>query len=111
MMPTEIIFADKFFPLIKNGKKTTTVRAGKRDYRICSIYDIYNPDKTVHERVYVTCKYCIPFGELTEETAHTDGFSSLDELKKELLQFYPDLTAESPVTVVAFTTDFKEEKE
>lgn len=98
----KIIFADKFLPMIRDGRKITTVRAGKRDYHICDVYDYYNVDETDHGYLYIICKYFTTFGELTEKVAQTDGFNSLAELKGELLQFYPDLKDDSIMTVIRF---------
>lgn len=97
----EIIFADKFFPLIATGKKTTTVRAGKRFYRE-GVYDVFNPTREGHMLIKVKKSEHTMFSSLTDETALTDGFTSVEELKKELLQFYPNLEDNSTVTIVYF---------
>lgn len=95
----EIIFASKFFDLIDEGKKTTTVRRGIREYEP-GLYNMYNPAKTVCGFIFINGTKVIKFGELTEDIAKTDGFNSLEELKSELLNFYPALTDDSPVTIV-----------
>lgn len=101
----EIIFANKFFPMITAGKKTTTVRAGKRFYDE-GVYDVFNPSKEAHMLIRVEKVEHTTFSKLTDKTALTDGFSSAEELKNELLQFYPNLTDDSVVTIVYFR--FKE---
>lgn len=97
----EITFADKFFDLINAGIKTTTVRNGVREYKNC-LYYAYNPDKTYHTIIKITGTAITKFGSLTDDVAKTDGFNNVDELKQELLSFYPDLTDDSPVTIVHF---------
>ena len=98
---TEITFAEKFFPLIESGQKTTTVRNGIRNYRI-GWCDALDPDGNLRTRINVNGIAVCKFGELTDDIAHTDGFFDVVELKNELLSFYPDLTNDSPVTVVHF---------
>lgn len=95
----EIIFASKFIDMIDEGIKTTTVRRGVREYT-SGIYDLYNPKKSVHGYVVINGVKVTTFGELTEDVAKTDGFKSLEELKNELLLFYPELVDDSPVTIV-----------
>lgn len=95
----EILFADKFLDLINESIKTTTVRSGVRNY-VPGLYDMYNPDKTIHMYVNITGTEYKTFGELDDGVAKTDGFADAAELKNELLSFYPDLTDDSPVTVV-----------
>lgn len=100
----EIIFASKFIDMIDEGKKTTTVRRGIRDYAP-GLYSLYNPAKSVHGFVWIDGVTPTTFGELTEEVALTDGFNSLEELKNELLSFYPELTDDSEVTIVKIRKD------
>ena len=95
----EIVFASKFIDMIDEGVKTTTVRRGERNY-MPGIYDLYNPAKSVHGFVRIAGTKVTTFGALTDDVAKTDGFNSVNELKGELLSFYPDLTDESSVTIV-----------
>lgn len=95
----EIVFASKFIDMIDDGVKTTTVRSGVRNYEP-GTYDLYNPAKSVHGYVKIKGTSVIMFGQLTDEIAKTDGFSSVNELKNELLRFYPYLKLSDPVTVV-----------
>lgn len=97
----EIIFADKFFSLIEAGIKTTTVRSGIREYDN-DWYNAYNPDHVFFMAIKITGTAITKFGALTDDIAKTDGFHDVDELKAELLSFYPDLTDDSPVTIVHF---------
>lgn len=95
----EIVFASKFLDMIDEGKKTTTVRRGVREYAP-GVYDLYNPAKSVHGFIHITGTEVTKFGMLTDEVAKTDGFESVEELKNELLSFYPELTDDDPVTIV-----------
>ena len=100
----EIYFASKFFDMIDEGKKTTTVRRGARAYTP-GLYNTYSPARTVHGYVWIDNTQVTTLGALTEEVAHTDGFNSLEELKNELLSFYPELTDDSEVTIVTLRKD------
>lgn len=96
---TEIALADKFFDLVDRGVKVQTTRKGRRDYET-------GPATLVGENaarsITITKVDHCPFEDLTEEDAVKDGFANLNELFSALLEFYPDLTAQSEVTVVHF---------
>lgn len=94
-----VALADQYFLLIKSGQKTTTVRYGKRNYKIgcCEFYsDNYNAQVNVEKVEYKQ------FKELNESDALTDGFSCLDELKGALKGFYPNVKDDDVVTKVTF---------
>ena len=100
-----IMIASKFEGDLRTGKKTTTVRKGRRTYtlgegvfKLIPIMDASTDIPIVIESITY-----MSFGDLTEEIAKTDGFDNLDELKSELLGFYSDLTKEDEVTVVGFS--------
>ena len=89
---TAIKFKKEFYPLIRDGIKTQTLRIPKKrldvkkdDFAVCVFED--SP-----ERIYVTItevgyKY---WQSLNEEDAKREGFNSLDELENFLLKIYPD---------------------
>lgn len=99
-MRQKILFAEKFLPMIREGKKTTTIRNGERNYSIGEC-DAFDPEEVNGFIIDVKNLEITTFGALKEENAKTDGFSCLAELKEELLSFYPDLTDDSPVTIVS----------
>lgn len=47
-------------------------------------------------------EYHKTFDDLTETDSVRDGFKDLRELQKELRKFYPNIRADSPVTIVHF---------
>lgn len=97
----EIALHPDFMPLVRNGKKITTVRYGKRDYATGDALFVAGDDK---QPITINgCEYK-SFGELTEPDAHNDGFSGLEELTSVLLKFYPHAQSDDTVTIVRFTT-------
>lgn len=100
-MKQKILFAEKFFPMIRDGRKTTTVRSGVRNYNIgeCLALD---PEQVKGFVINIKTLQVSTYGELNEEIAKTDGFESLSELKYELRTFYPELVNSSYVTIVSF---------
>lgn len=89
----------EFFDGIRQGKKHSTIRAGRRNLNpgpliLQSKFDALTVDLT--EVIYKK------FGELTQNDAYSDGFATLEELQKTLKQFYPNLNENSIITVVHF---------
>lgn len=97
----EIFFAERYLPIILSGAKTTTVRNGIREYKP-GVYKAYTPDKSKHITIHINRTEVTTFGKISDETAKTDGYTNADELKDDLLKFYPQLTQDSPVTIVYF---------
>ncbi len=97
----DIIFNDRYMPMLISGKKTTTVRAGIRDYPP-GYYNAFNDNKSKCILIRVVKTEITKFGLLDDSLASTDGYDSIDQLKEELLQFYPDLIDDSPMTTVVF---------
>ncbi len=91
-MMTVIKFKREFYPLIKSGSKTQTLRIPakrlelkKYDFATCVFEDC-------PEKIYVTITdvgYKM-WKSLTDEDARREGFHDVDELKKCLLEIYPD---------------------
>jgi len=99
MIPT-LKLKHHFLPLIYKGEKTTTIRKGRLDFlEECKelLFDCgYHGTAKVkiNSLIYLRAKY------LREIDAISDGFCSLDSLKKNLREFYPDLKEDSWVTIV-----------
>jgi hypothetical protein len=95
----EILLSPKFIPLVLSGAKTSTIRAGRRDYQIGPAFIASGPtliDVDVTSVRYTTA------GELTEDDARREGYSGTLELISVLREFYPTLMENTPVTVVRF---------
>lgn len=95
----DIPLAPEYIPLVQTGRKTSTVRAGRRHFQlgehrvVCGARSI---------PVTVTAVEHKRLAELSEPDARVDGFESLSELVAALRRFYPRLTSGDLVTVVHF---------
>ena len=98
---TKIALADKFFDIVDSGKKTTTIRYKHRDYKIGE-GQFYSDTSDRTSNIYITNVLYKTFGELSDTDALTDGFNGVEELKSELLGFYPMAKDEDEVTKVVF---------
>ena len=97
----EIIFDDKYIPLIQDGRKTTTIREGVRSYP-SGLYNAFNKSKNkcILIRVKNTETTFLKF--LNDNNAITDGYESIEVLKNDLRLYYPNLNNDSHVTIVQF---------
>jgi hypothetical protein len=97
---SELPLHSDFIPLVREGKKQSTVRKGVRKID-SSLADLVAGDYRL--RVLVTDLNVKPFAALTVADAQRDGFETLPELKSALRRFYPDISPSDPVTVIGFT--------
>lgn len=88
-----------YFPLVANGQKRSTIRAGTKT-------DLVGPAMLVagsHSIAIVIFEVVVkPYAALTEEDARLDGFVTLAELTAALKSFYPDLGPADPVSILHF---------
>ncbi|MCA1625870.1 MAG: ASCH domain-containing protein [Acidobacteria bacterium] len=91
--------AAEYIPAIRAGRKTTTIRKGRRtfDHEV-----ILLKSGNASETVKITEVKHTAFKCLTEEDARKDGFASLEELKLALLKHYSDLQDDDWVTIFSF---------
>ena len=97
---TQIRLVDRFFDLVLSGKKTSTIRYGLVFFTNDQI--LLRSNKQSLPIRLLKVDYSKAFGDLNEEDACRDGFSTLDELKTELRHFYGDVPANYPMTVISF---------
>lgn len=91
--------AAEYLSAVRAGRKTTTIRRGRRNV---SIGLILLKSKSEVESVRVTEIKYKTFAQLTEGDAQRDGFQNLSELQVALRKFYPDLCQTSVVTIIYF---------
>ena len=96
----EIKIAKQYVPLVLAGQKESTIRAGKRDYELGPAALILPDFNRIN--IEITAILVERYGTLDDEDAWADGFRNLSELRAELRRFYPDLAAESIITIVYF---------
>lgn len=94
-----------FLDAVRSGRKRSTVRAGARLAPLGPATIVSGPVRIPIELTQLTIK---PFKRLTEEDAREDGFTSLEELRGVLLEFYPRLGEEDPITIFSFLLEAEE---
>jgi hypothetical protein len=96
-----IALADKFFDIVRNGEKISTLRYRYRDYKIGA--GIFYSD-TSEETALINITNVIhkTFMEINDDDALLENFNSAEELKSELRVFYPDIKDSDEVTQVMF---------
>lgn len=89
----------EFIPLIQQGLKSSTVRAGRRAVR-------EGPAEVVSGRkslaVVITRVEYKKFSALNDDDAKKDGFRDAEELEAALRQIYPDIHTGDDVTIIHF---------
>lgn len=84
-----LLFKKKFLPAIRCGQKTQTIRLWKYCRMRCGQRS-YIPGAG-HIRVLAVDP--IELAELTDADARPDGFETVDELRTEITQLYPEQLA------------------
>lgn len=101
-----------------DGTKTITIREGHRDYRpglpvmLCCHLESWAVMADIEN-----VRHCV-LNEVTREEWADDGFTSQEDLLTGLQRFYPNMTMDSPVTIIrwknvrGFLVDaFKEDRD
>ncbi len=95
-------FDAKYMSRILSGSKTTTLRLGrKEEYTPGDIVEVYVGDSFIGLAKIKSIRY-IRWNELTEEDIRKDGFTSKEDLKKDLLQYYGDFPNDAEFTLIEF---------
>lgn len=87
-----------FLPALLEGRKTTTVRSGW--WNLSSGPCVILAGNQSVEVLVTDVRHC-RYDELTPDDANRDGFATLDDLRSALNRFYPSLSDESAVSVIA----------
>lgn len=96
-----LLLADDLMPSLKSEKKICTIRAGKREiYSGNLFFEAVDSGEVV--KVYVTEVRHKTLGNLTNEEAQMDGAETAEEMADALKRFYPDIDADSDITIVMF---------
>jgi hypothetical protein len=85
---------------ILNGVKKITIREGHRDYRIdCPVMLCCHLEPWAVMADVVDVRHTT-LEEISEEEYVADGFQSSEEMLSGMKRFYPNLSMNSPVTVI-----------
>lgn len=105
--PQSMALADDLFPSLEAGEKICTIRAGKRDFENGPL-TFYTSSRNGHQvTVNVTEVRHKTLGELTDAEAQMDGASTAQEMAQALKRFYPDINADSMITIVIYDPPVK----
>ena len=96
----DIKFDPALLRLVDTGEKTTTIRAGHRDYQPGPALLHFGAD-TQRDASIVQSRLTT-LDELTAHDARTDGYETTAQLVAALRHYYPDLADTAPVTIVEF---------
>ena len=86
--------------LLKEGKKKCTIRVGIIDVDGRELF-MADGNRRVKIRVSEVDNHRV-YRELSNQDALDEGFSSLEELQKDLSKYYGKIDPEQPVTVIRF---------
>lgn len=97
----ELKLADDLLAGLKSGRKTCTIRAGKRDIT-CGLLVFSGVDSWEDVAVMVANVAHKKLAELTDAEAQLDGAESAEGMAETLKRFYPTIDPDSDITVVEF---------
>lgn len=98
-----LMLADDLFEGLHSGLKKNTIRHGHRDIQSGRVLRFDSTGGTQEPfYVYVREIEHKTAAELTDEDARNDGAENAEILLEAMKRFYPDITPESPVTVIRF---------
>jgi len=95
-----LMMKGKYAEMILSGKKTTTIRPGKVVAKTKEFF-IHAGGRIIARAILEDMKYK-RLKNITDEDAKLDGFSSKEELKRELKGFYPGIKEHDWVTIIKF---------
>jgi hypothetical protein len=96
---TQIALAADLVPLVLNGKKTSTIRLGIRDYPLGHAKIVSGK---LNIPIEITEIEFTKVGSLDGRVANSEGYGSLSELLLALRRFYPEAGNDRDVTVIRF---------
>ena len=97
--PVRMRWLPEYIEDIREGRKTTTIRMGKRKI---TTPELIFESFTGSIQVQVLSVRHQKFSELTKVDAQKDGFATLEELKTALYAFYPNIKPHTMVTIIEF---------
>ncbi|MEM3936606.1 MAG: ASCH domain-containing protein [Thermofilaceae archaeon] len=100
-MPRPLLFSKKYLQDLLSGRKTATIRLGSVRYRPGDV-TLVHCGGLVLGRVRIKSVERKKLIDLTEEDARIDGFESLRDLLVAIRQHYPNIRANTPLTVLRF---------
>jgi hypothetical protein len=97
----EILIKEELLQLVLDGKKTTTCRFGKRDYKLTRTRLKSNSSDNFTYIDLLDMRF-IEAKDITDETANYDGFNTREELVAVLTSIYGAIKDSDIITIVYF---------
>lgn len=97
--------ADDLFAGLYQHAKRVTIRARHRSILPGPLLFRGASDEQITARVEVTEVIHTTLGAVSEADAQADGYVDVAEMVRLMRRFYPDIHADSPVTLLRFTLD------
>lgn len=94
--------ADDLFGPLREGKKLTTIRKGRRDVLLGALRFDGAEDESLTEVVNVTSVTFTTLAGVAKEVLWSDGFDDHDDALEQMKRFYPDIKLSTEVTVIDF---------
>lgn len=95
----EIRLSGELIPLVLSDRKTSTIRAGMRQYELGNALLVSG---TREIPVWITGVRHCRVDELGEQDAYKEGYVDTEALLADVSRFYPDLGPDDIVTVIDF---------
>lgn len=102
MAEQELLLVSSVFSLVNEGVKKSTLRKGRRDIRTGPLTFKMTENENCTVKVNVLNVSYLPFSEISEKHAKSEGYDSVDELKNVIRQIYGDVNESEVFTYVEF---------
>lgn len=86
---------------VLNGNKTVTIMYGHRDYTLGPVLIVCDKLNWAKRGIITNVRHTVLAG-VTDDEMKSDGFESFDEMLFESQKLYPDIHANSNVTVITW---------
>lgn len=84
---------------VLDGRKKITIREGHRDYKPGKVILCCHLEPWAVSADIVSVRHTT-LGEVTDEEYESDGFADRENMLAVMRRFYPNITSDSPVTVI-----------
>jgi len=96
-----IDMAERYKDKVLSGKKKMTIRMGRRAFKKGEVVELTCGGEHLGFAIITDVIY-VRFSDLSDEDAYNDGFSSRDELIRELSSIYGDIKGSTIMTKIKF---------
>ena len=97
-----ILIRPELLELVRDGKKHSTCRLGRRNYPL-GMTKLQSNASEDYSYIDITEMEYIKLGDLSEKVAARDGYRDTVQLIETMKDIYVDITDDSDITIVWFT--------